>query len=80
MSFARWSVARHGGEVRVRLSAARPLSEPDLDELWREVRPRLGQEISTVVFTGRSTWVAVHRHSDVAGGRWHVRSAVGPIK
>jgi hypothetical protein len=73
MAYARWTVARHGGEVRVRL-----LSPPDLQALWTDIGPHLRGDISTVVFSGRSTWVAVHRHDDVAGGRWHVRSAVGP--
>jgi hypothetical protein len=79
MAYARWSVARGGGEVRVDLHASEPLSQPDLESLWRDIYPHLKGDISTVVFSGRSTWLSVHRHADAAAGRWHVRSAVAGI-
>jgi|tagenome__1003787_1003787.scaffolds.fasta_scaffold16778309_1 hypothetical protein len=80
MAYARWSLARRSEEIRIRLHASEPLSEPDLEALSRDIDSHLNGDISTVVFTGRSTWVSVHRHADVAAGRWHVRSAVGSVK
>ena len=77
MAYARWTLARQGREIRIRLQASEPLSAPDVEALWRDIGPHLEGDISTVVFSERSTWVSVHRHPDVAAGRWHVRSAVG---
>ena len=80
MAYPRWSLARRDGEIRIRLHASEPLSKPDIDALWRDVDSHLNPDIATVVFTGRSTWVSVHRHADGGAGRWHVRSAVGSVR
>ena len=77
MDYARWNLTRHGGEVRVSLHARETLSDLDLRDLWAEVQTRLGPKVTTVVFSGDLTWIAVHRHLSPADGGWHVRSAVG---
>jgi len=74
MAYARWSLTRHDGEVRVSLDADEALSTPEVDELWRDVQSCLGPDVTTVVFSGESAWIVVHRH---ANAEWHVRSAVG---
>ena len=77
MAYARWSLTRHEGEVRVSLHARETLSDLDVRELWRDVQTRLGPEVMTVVFSGESAWIVVHRHARGADAGWHVRSAVG---
>ena len=77
MAYARWRLASTGTEVRVGLYASEPLTEPDVVALWDEVRSSLRREVTSVVFSGTSTWIAIHRHRGDVAGRWHVRSAVG---
>jgi hypothetical protein len=41
MAYARWSLARRSEEIRIRLHASEPLSEPDLEALSRDIDSHL---------------------------------------